>query len=104
MALGVVGLKRAEAVVGAGGVDGDLVVQRAAADVVDLVDDVPGGVVGALAGGGVRGERVEDVVLDGVPLEEVRREVPGAAEAEGLLGAVLRRMLARILGNAWRRW
>lgn len=89
MALGVARVVRAEGPVVGAGVDGDLVVQRAAADIVDLVDDVPGGVVGALAVGGVGSKSVDDASLDGVPLEEVRREVPGAAKAESLLGAVL---------------
>lgn len=97
MALGVTGIECAESIVSIGGVNGDLMVKSAAADIVDLVDNIPSGVIGALARGSIRGDSVQNVVLHGVPLDEVRCVVPGAAKAESLFGAMLYKVLARLL-------
>jgi len=85
----VVGLVPAQAIVVRGGVDGDLVVQRAAAGVVELLHDVPGLVAAVLTVLGVGSDRLRDTVLDGPVLEEVGGAVVEAAEAIGFLGAVL---------------
>ena len=72
------------------GVDVDLVVERAAADVVDLCHDVLPRVLVVLAVLGVGGELVDETLLDGDVLVPGVGPVPDTAEAEGLNGAVLR--------------
>jgi hypothetical protein len=89
VALLVVGVVPAEPVVVRGGLDLDLVVERAAAGVIDLLEDIPGLVVVVLAVLGVGSELVDDALLDGPVLEGVGGAVVDAAEAVGLLGAVL---------------
>lgn len=89
MALVAVRVLAAQAVVGAGNINGGLVVQGTAADIVDLLDNVPGAVPVVLAAGCVR-SKVVDVSGGNAPvLVEVVAKVPGTAEAKGLLGAVL---------------
>lgn len=89
VALGVALLEIAQSVIGAAGINRDLVVESATADVVDLVQGIPYTVLIALA---VLGERVffEDVAgLDRPELAVLVCAIPSAAETEGLLGAVL---------------
>jgi len=68
-------------------VEGDPVTERAAADVVDLVDCLPAGGIRAVLG--VGRDLVDEAGLDGPVLLPHGRLVPDAAEGEGLLGAVL---------------
>jgi hypothetical protein len=89
VALGVVRVVVAKSIVVTGHVDFDLVIKRAAAGIVELVQDIPGRVARVPAVGGIRGKSSDDAGLDSPVLEEDRRMVVGAAEAEGFLGAVL---------------
>ena len=67
----------------------DLVVERAAANIVELVDDVPALVVVVLAVLGPGSALVHPAGLDALVLEPLGGVVPLAAEGEGFLGAVL---------------
>lgn len=79
----------AEFVVVRGDIDSDLVVERAAAGIVDLGEDVPGVIARALAVLGIRGEREGETPPDRPPLLPDTGVVPDAAEKVSLLGAVL---------------
>jgi hypothetical protein len=78
-----------EQVVGAGRLDGDLVVDGAGADVVDLGDDVGRQVVLGLAVVGPGGPHEEGAAGDLQGLGVAVEGVPVAAEGEGLARAVL---------------
>lgn len=91
MALLVIRLVESQTVVVRGGFDLDLVVKSTAAGVIKLVQDIPSVVPAVLAVGGVRSNLLDEASFDGPPLEVVRSVIVDAAEAEGLLGAVLER-------------
>jgi len=79
----------AQLVVGTGDIISDLVVEGAAADIVDLVNDILT-IVPVLLAVGCVGSQVKDAAtFDAEPLEPGAGMIPSAAEAEGLLGAVL---------------
>jgi len=89
MALGVVGFVPAQGIVVRGDVDGDLVVECAAAGVVELLQYVPGRIAVALAILCVRSDMINESSRDGPVFDGVRGTVVETAEAEGFLGAVL---------------
>lgn len=67
----------------------DLMVERTAAGIVDLLEDIPSAVLFVLAVAHIRRKVVDNTRLDAKPFEEGLGMVPRAAEAKGLLGAVL---------------
>jgi hypothetical protein len=79
----------AQGVVVRGDIDGNLMVEGAAADVVDLGDNIGSVVSAGLAVLGIGEELEDEAILDSEPLVVGVGVVPGAAEAESCLGAVL---------------
>lgn len=90
MALGAPRADLSQAIVGACHVDSDLVVQRAAANVVDLVDGSRNRVLGVPAVGSIWDQGRQETGSDTKVLQVRAGVVPKAAEGKGLLGAVLK--------------